>query len=280
MSNNKLQHEEKLVLLHKGTEPPYSGDHTDTEVSGTYSCKQCNTPLFLSTSKFHSGCGWPSFDDAIPGAVKEVPDADGMRTEIICNHCGGHLGHVFRGEGFTDKNTRHCVNSLSIDLIPDSPVKKAWFGGGCFWGVEHLLQELPGVITVVSGYMGGSIEEPTYDQVCTGTSGHVEVVEVLYDPSLISYRELAKQFFEIHDPTQLDRQGPDRGSQYRSAIFVENDEERQTIQELIQELKDKGFDVVTEVNEAVPFYRAESYHQNYYKRKGSEPYCHFHVKRF
>ncbi|MFQ5608224.1 MAG: bifunctional methionine sulfoxide reductase B/A protein, partial [Candidatus Zixiibacteriota bacterium] len=248
--------------------------------NGTYTCKRCDAPLFSSRDKFDSGSGWPSFDAFIPGAVKEVPDADGMRTEIVCDRCDAHLGHVFAGEMMTDKNVRHCVNSLALDFEPAPQTASAYFAGGCFWGVEHLLQDIDGVISVRSGYMGGSVENPSYEQVCSNTTGHAETVEVVFDPAKTDFETLARLFFEIHDPTQVNRQGPDIGDQYRSAVFYVDDEQKQVTEKLIGLLKEKGFDVATEVAQAGDFWPAEDYHQDYYARNGKEPYCHIYQQKF
>lgn len=278
-----LTPDEEWVILHKGTEAPYSGEYENHFEQGIYHCKQCHAALYKSRDKFHSGCGWPSFDDEIEGAVKRVPDADGRRVEIICNTCGGHLGHIFEGEGFTPKNSRHCVNSLSILFEPyeeGDTLKKAYFAAGCFWGVEHLFKQLKGVITVKSGYMGGHKDNPTYKEVCYTDTGHLEAVEVLYDPSLVSYERLVQFFFEIHDPTQKNGQGPDIGPQYHSALFTSDESERKTIHGILSLLKDRGLDIATEVKEEAPFWPAEEYHQNYYAKTGKQPYCHIYTKRF
>lgn len=156
----------------------------------------------------------------------------------------------------------------------------AYFAGGCFWGVEHYLEQLDGVISVESGYMGGHVEAPTYEQVSSQTSGHLETVEVRFDPARIRYEAVAKRFFEIHDPTQADGQGPDIGPEYRSAVFYTSPEQQATTQALIETLKARGYAVVTEVRPAARFWKAEGYHQDYYVNTGKTPYCHSRVKRF
>ena len=158
--------------------------------------------------------------------------------------------------------------------------KKAYFAGGCFWGVEHLFQGKEGVVTVISGYMGGSKESPTYQEVLTGTTGHLEAVEITYDPNQVSYEELTKFFFEIHDPTQVNGQGPDIGAQYLSAVFYSNEDEREIARELIDILKSKDYDVVTRLIPAETFWTAEEYHQDYYVKKNQQPYCHGYQKKF
>lgn len=291
---NELTEEERYVIEDKGTEAPYSGKYWDFNEVGKYNCKRCGAHLFDSNTKFSASCGWPSFDESIPGSVLKIPDSDGVRTEILCAKCGGHLGHVFYGEGFTDKNTRYCVNSLSLDFVSaedqdyhDHDVTnkinfeaRAYFAGGCFWGVEHYLEKLDGVESVISGFMGGHVKNPTYEQVVYTDTGHAETVEVVYDRSKISFEVLAKYFFEIHDPTQLNRQGPDIGTQYRSVIFYNNAEEEKITLNLIEILKLKGFDVVTKVEKVSEFYPAEDYHQDYYNKTGGVPYCHVYEEKF
>ncbi len=164
--------------------------------------------------------------------------------------------------------------------INDKKENIAIFAGGCFWGVEHLMQRQKGVISVESGYTGGSTENPTYEQVCSQIGGHAEAVRIVFDNKLTDYKTLAKLFFEIHDPTQLNRQGPDVGLQYRSEIFYLTEEQKEIAERLIATLKNKGFDVKTKLTPASTFYVAEEYHQKYYKNKGTLPYCHVYTNRF
>jgi len=306
---NQLTPQEEHVIVHKGTEAPFSGEYNNFHGKGAYVCRRCGAALYRSDSKFDSGCGWPSFDDEIPGAVRRQPDADGMRTEILCAKCGAHLGHVFYGERLTPRNMRHCVNSISLKFVPDDacsvtnaaaapkarrpstpltrsapdPTPKtetAIFAGGCFWGVEYYFKRAKGVLSTQAGYVGGHVDNPTYKQVCSGETGHAEAVRVTYDPALTTYENMTKLFFEIHDPTQVNRQGPDIGAQYRSVVFCQNDQQKVTAEKLIVILKAKGYNVATQVAPADTFWPAEDYHQQYYEKNGHVPYCHVYKKRF
>ena len=279
-----LTGKESQVINDKGTERPFTGKYVNNKESGTYLCKKCGAALYYSSDKFESDCGWPSFDDEIKGAVARYPDPDGMRTEIECTSCGAHLGHVFTGEHFTSKDIRHCVNSVSLDFVPAhlSPGRYgiAVFAGGCFWGVEYFLQKAPGVLSVTSGFTGGHVKNPSYKEVCTGTTGHAEAVKIIYDPSKTSYETLLRLFLEIHDPTQVGRQGPDIGDQYRSEIFYLNDDQKKTAEKCLDLLRKKGYKIATRVTAASEFYQAEAYHQDYYFNNGKLPYCHGYTKRF
>lgn len=287
---NSLNEEETRVIIHKGTELPYTGEYTNNHEAGTYFCKQCNAALYTSDSKFDSHCGWPSFDDEIDSAVTQVPDADGHRTEIICSNCKGHLGHVFKGEGFTPKNTRHCVNSISMTFVSKNELEEkmkneikldtAIFASGCFWGTEYFFEKAEGVVSTQVGYIGGHKENPTYKEVCTGKTGHAEAVRVVYDANKTDYKTLCKLFYETHDPTQVDRQGPDIGTQYRTEVFYLNEEQKKIAEELTQILEDKGYKVATKITKAATFWEGEDYHEHYYSNKGGTPYCHGYTKRF
>lgn len=271
------------IIRDKATEHPFSGEYDTTEESGTYLCRQCGLALFRSETKFHSGCGWPSFDEEIPGAVKRLPDPDGHRTEIVCARCQAHLGHVFQGEGFTPHNLRHCVNSASLELVANRSVKEteeAIFAAGCFWGVEYYFKQLKGVLKTEVGYTGGHTNDPSYEEVCNGTSGHFEAIRVVYDPEIISYTQLVQYFFEIHDPTQPNGQGPDIGQQYLSVVFYYDESQKKSAEALKLQLEQSGLNIATQILPVTTFWRAETYHQDYYTKNGKNPYCHHYTKRF
>lgn len=290
---NPLSKEEKRVMVGKGTEMAFTGAYHNSKKKGTYICKQCNQPLFASKDKFDSRTGWPSFDDMIDDAVLELPDADGRRTEIVCSNCQGHLGHVFRGEGFTSKQTRHCVNSVSLnfvsgtlpqtnEVIPISRYVKgkgykkyavATFAGGCFWCTEAAFERIEGVVDVISGYSGGKVAYPSYKEIGRGNTGHTESIMIYYEENIVGFETLLEVFFVAHNPTQLNRQGPDIGTQYRSAIFYHNDEQK-TKSEAFFKIQDGKFDkpIVTELNPYEEFWVAEAYHQDYYKHHPENPY--------
>ena len=287
MKLNTLTPEEQAVILHKATERPFTGEYEKNFSKGTYVCKQCNTPLYRSEDKFDAHCGWPSFDDEIPGAVKRIPDADGRRTEIVCNNCGAHLGHVFLNEGFTPKNTRFCVNSISLKFIPAKEMKQennkhetAYFASGCFWGTQYYFMKAAGVISTTVGYMGGHTEKPSYKEVCTGETGHAETTEVVFDNTKTSYENMVKLYFETHDFTQVGGQGPDIGDQYRSVIFYTTETQKQIAEKYVRILTDKGYKVATIIQQAPQFWKAEDYHQEYYEKKNGTPYCHIYRKIF
>ena len=283
LKTKSLTPEVLRVVMDKGTEHPFTGFYNDWDHAGSYLCRLCGLMLFRSESKFHSGCGWPSFDEQKPKNVKEQADADGRRDEIVCTRCAAHLGHVFKGEKLTPKNTRHCVNSLSLDFVSDLTVEdteEAIFAAGCFWGVEYYFKKLPGVLKTEVGYLGGKKDHPTYEKLCEGHTGHVEALRIIYDSQKITYEQLSRYFFEIHDPTQTDGQGPDLGEQYLSVIFYFDSVQEQIAKKLSAELETKGFKIATQLKPVSTFWRAETYHQDYYHKSGKAPYCHLYVKRF
>ena len=277
----QLTPEQYYVLREEGTEKPFTGKFLLHKEEGVYSCAGCGNPLFTDEMKFDSHCGWPSFDKEISGGkiiTKDDYSLGVKRTEIECAKCGGHLGHLF-DDGPTETGLRYCVNSLSLDFIKEEGVNKTdtiTLGGGCFWCIEGVYELIDGVIEVKSGYSGGKTNNPTYKEVCSGTTGHAEVVQVIYQPSMISLEEILQVFFTAHDPTTLNRQGADIGTQYRSVIFFHNEKQKKTINKMVKILKEKEvFDlpIVTQVNPIADFYTAEGYHQDYYELNKTEPYC-------
>jgi len=298
----KLDPETYRITQKAGTEPAFCGTLLDNKKDGVYCCVVCGLPLFSSSHKFNSGTGWPSFfqpfdRDHVGG---RQDDSHGMeRVEIFCERCNSHLGHVF-DDGPKPTGLRFCLNGAALKFYgkdearpPESmpattTAETAYFGGGCFWGIEHYFQQAPGVITADSGYMQGSSEKPDYKEVCEqdgvpasrrpeGYRPHAEVVKVVFDPKVISYRDLLRGFFEMHDPTQMNRQGPDYGTQYRSGIYTANDAQLAEAKAFVAELAAKnlfsGRKIVTEIEPAKAFHAAEDYHQDYLE-KHPERGCH------
>jgi len=271
---HQLSPREEKIIDSKGTEPPGSGIYCHLTEEGIYLCRRCDAPLYLSSSKFSSQCGWPSFDNEIAGAVERKCDSDGRRTEILCQRCSAHLGHLFEGEKLTERNLRHCVNSISLAFMPAATQEgylRAFFAGGCFWGIEQSMKKLPGMVRSAVGYMGGIVVNPTYQEVCTGETGHAETVELLFDSSATSYSAVAGHFFQIHNPSQRGGQGSDIGPQYRSAIFYLTQEQKDVALKLLEILKSQGIKAMTEITPASAFYRAEEYHQNYCAKMEHRP---------
>ena len=284
---NILTEEERRVMVNKGTERANVGEFVNNHTDGTYLCKRCNSPLFKSDAKFESGSGWPAFDDIIENSVQEIPDTDGSRTEIVCNNCKGHLGHVFKGENFTNTNTRHCVNSISMSFVTDadqienSNLETAIFASGCFWGTEYFFEKATGVLSTQVGYIGGHVDNVTYQQTCTGTTGHAEAVKVTYDNTLTDFKTMCKLFFETHNPEQVNGQGVDIGTQYRSGVFYMTESQKEITNELISILEsENGLEIATEVTKATTFWEGEDYHEHYYSTKNALPTCHGYHKLF
>jgi len=264
-----LSAEQYRVMFECGTEPAFSGAYYNFWEKGEYRCAACETLLFKSETKYEHGTGWPSFSDpAAKDALVFLEDRSfGMvRIEVRCAHCGAHLGHVF-DDGPPPTGRHYCINSAAMTF---KKAEIATFAAGCFWGVEEKFGKLPGVMETMVGYTGGHTKNPNYGEVCSDETGHAESVRVTFDPSLISYEDLVRAFFTFHDPTQLNRQGPDVGTQYRSVIFTHSESQKTTAQAVKAE-----FDashrfrkrIVTAIVPAAEFTKAEEYHQKYLQKK-------------
>ena len=271
------------VAREADTERPFTGKYWNADDKGTYYCAACGNKLFRSDQKFSSSCGWPSFfeQENKNSVVFKDDNSYGMkRTEALCGRCNSHLGHLF-DDGPEPTGKRYCMNAISLDFVPDGVtsatgnLETVVLGGGCFWCVEAVYENLEGVKSVYSGYAGGTVENPSYEEVCTGRTGAAEVVEITYEKSKTNLDEIFQVFFTVHDPTTLNRQGADSGTQYRSAIFYKNENEKIVAESLIQELNEKVFSnkIVTTLEPLQKFYKAESYHQGYYQNNKNQPYC-------
>ena len=285
----------------QGTEAPFKNAYWNNHDDGIYIDLISGEPLFSSLDKYDSGSGWPSFTRPLEASsVKTKSDlSHGMvRTEIRSSVADSHLGHVF-DDGHGPDGKRFCINSSSLKFIPIDKLhekglgrylfqfaqKKKWevatLAGGCFWGLEDLLRKMPGVIEVQVGYTGGALANPKYEDLKKGNTGHAETVQILFDPRKLKYEDILLQFFKVHDPTTVDRQGNDVGSQYRSAIFYTNEEQKKTAERVKARVDKSGKwkkPIVTQITPAGTFWRAEDYHQDYLQKHPDGYTCHFERK--
>lgn len=310
----KLTPEQYRVTQECGTEPRFRNAYWDNKKPGLYVDIVSGEPLFSSLDKYDSGSGWPSFTQPVNGTeiVEKRDVSHGMiRTEVRSKAADSHLGHVF-DDGPGANGLRYCVNSASLRFVPVEEMEAQGYGaylepfvkaglvkaagsgamaagkatatretailaGGCFWGMEEILRKIPGVIETSVGYSGGTTKNPTYKQVCTGTTGHAEAIQILFDPTKLTYEQLLGYFFRMHDPTTRNRQHNDIGTQYRSAIFYFTDEQKQTAERVKAQFDKSGRfkkPIVTEITKVSEFYPAEDYHQKYLVKNPGGYNCH------
>ncbi|HLD41075.1 MAG TPA: bifunctional methionine sulfoxide reductase B/A protein [Candidatus Omnitrophota bacterium] len=302
-----LSPEQYRIMRQNGTEPPFNNKYWDNKQPGIYVDATSGEPLFSSSSKFDSGSGWPSFTSPVnQGNIIEKPDtSQGMtRIEVRSKSSDSHLGHVF-ADGPQPTGLRYCVNSAALRFIPledmekegygeylylfkkdkdmsaknpvqESKTETAVFGAGCFWGVEAAFGQLKGVVNTTAGFTGGTLKNPSYEDVCADKTGHAETVRIEYDPTQISYEELLDFFWSIHNPTTANRQGPDIGRQYRSAIFYlgpKQEKAARVSRERLEKSKRFKSAIITEIAPAGEFYKAEDHHQRYYEKRRIKPTC-------
>jgi peptide methionine sulfoxide reductase msrA/msrB len=298
----KLSSEQFEVTQQCGTEPPFHNAYWDNHKPGIYVDVVSGQPLFSSLDKFDSGTGWPSFTQPLKteDVVEKKDSTLGMdRNEVRSSLADSHLGHVFN-DGPGANGLRYCINSAALRFIPVEDIDQAGYGqyldpfvkaglikapthetailaGGCFWGMEEIIRKIPGVVKTTVGYSGGNTPDPTYEDVCTGTTGHAESIQVVFDPARLSYEALLDYFFRMHDPTTLNQQHNDVGTQYRSAIFYTSDEQRQAAERAKARWDKSGKfkrPITTEITQATTFYPAEEYHQKYLVKHPGGYMCH------
>ncbi len=298
----KLSSEQFAVTQQCGTEPPFHNAYWDNHQPGIYVDVVSGEPLFSSLDKFDSGTGWPSFTQPANGTQVVEKKDSGLgveRTEVRSKMADSHLGHVFN-DGPGEKGLRYCINSAALKFIPVGEMDQAGYGqqlepfvkagliqasthetailaGGCFWGMEEIIRKIPGVLKTTVGYSGGRTADPTYEEVCTGATGHAEAIQVVFDPARLSYEALLDYFFRMHDPTTLNRQHNDVGTQYRSAIFYDSEGQKQTAERVRARWDKSGKfsrPITTEIAAATKFYPAEEYHQKYLVKNPGGYTCH------